>query len=185
MRASVTDDRAKVRNLRRDPRASLMVTSPDGWSYVVLEGEVTFSEVAAAPGDDAVEELVEVYRLIAGEHDDWDDYRRAMVQDRRLVLRLQVARAYGMPAPEAGGNAPPAPVCAAQPRRVLTSAREGFVAALPSGNTHRGHGLVAAVDAHDVVGARRVVLDVDLGVADALAVQRRTSGAGSSRTTSC
>ena len=98
MRASVTDDRAKVRNLRRDPRASLIVSSPDGWSYVVLEGEVTFSEVAAAPGDDAVEELVEVYRLIAGEHDDWDDYRRAMVQDHRLVLRLQVAHAYGMPA---------------------------------------------------------------------------------------
>ncbi len=98
VRASVTDGRAKVRNLRRDPRASLMVSSPDGWSYVVLEGEVTFSEVAAAPADDAVEELVEVYRLIAGEHDDWDDYRRAMVQDRRLVLRLQVARAYGMPA---------------------------------------------------------------------------------------
>ena len=51
---------------------------------------MTFSEVAAAPADEAVEELVEVYRLIAGEHDDWDDYRRAMVQDRRLVLRLQV-----------------------------------------------------------------------------------------------
>jgi uncharacterized protein len=98
LRASVTDGRAKVRNLRRDPRASLMVTSPDGWTYVVLEGEVTFSEVAAAPDDDAVEELVEVYRLIAGEHDDWGDYRQAMVQDHRLVLRLQVTHAYGMPA---------------------------------------------------------------------------------------
>jgi PPOX class probable F420-dependent enzyme len=96
LRASVTDDRAKVRNLRRDPRASVMVTSPDGWSYTVLEGDVTLSQVAAAPQDATVEELVEVYRLIAGEHEDWDDYRRAMVGDRRLVLRLQVSHAYGM-----------------------------------------------------------------------------------------
>ena len=96
LRASVTDDRAKVRNLRRDPRASVLVSSADGWSYTVLEGDVTFSEVAASPDDAAVEELVEVYRLVAGEHPDWDDYRRAMVHDRRLVLRLQVTHAYGM-----------------------------------------------------------------------------------------
>jgi PPOX class probable F420-dependent enzyme len=97
LRASVTDDRAKVRNLRRDPRASVMVTSADGWSYTVLEGDVTFSEVAAVPDDAAVDELVEVYRLIAGEHEDWEDYRRAMVRDHRLVLRLQVTGAYGIP----------------------------------------------------------------------------------------
>ena len=47
----MTDDRAKVRNLRRDPRASVLVSSADGWSYAVLEGEVTFSEVAASPDD--------------------------------------------------------------------------------------------------------------------------------------
>jgi PPOX class probable F420-dependent enzyme len=97
LRASVTDDRAKVRNLRRDPRASVMVTSADGWTYTVLEGDVTFSEVAAVPDDAAVDELVEVYRLIAGEHEDWEDYRRAMVRDHRLVLRLQVTGAYGIP----------------------------------------------------------------------------------------
>jgi hypothetical protein len=42
-----------------------------------------------------VEELVEVYRAIAGEHPDWEDYRAAMVRDRRLVFRLPVDRLYG------------------------------------------------------------------------------------------
>ena len=97
VRASVVDGRAKVANLRRDPRASLLVTSPDGWSYAVLEGDVSFSPVAHTTHDDTVEELVELYRTIRGEdHPDWDDYRRAMVADGRLVLRLVVTRAYGL-----------------------------------------------------------------------------------------
>jgi PPOX class probable F420-dependent enzyme len=97
VRASVVDGRAKVANLRRDPRASLLVTSPDGWSYAVLEGEASFSPVALATDDDTVEELVELYRTIRGEdHPDWDDYRRAMVADGRLVLTVAVSRAYGL-----------------------------------------------------------------------------------------
>jgi PPOX class probable F420-dependent enzyme len=98
VRVSVVDGRAKVANLRRDPRASLMVSSADGWSYTVLEGVVELSAVAAATDDATVEELIEVYRLVAGEHPDWDDYRRAMVADHRLVARLHVERVYGIPA---------------------------------------------------------------------------------------
>ena len=45
--------------------------------------------------DAAVEELVALYRSLSGEHSDWDDYRRAMVADRRVVLRLSPTRAYG------------------------------------------------------------------------------------------
>ncbi|MEU8802247.1 PPOX class F420-dependent oxidoreductase [Spirillospora sp. NPDC048819] len=96
VRISVTADRAKARNLARDPRASLHVSSPDGWSYAVAEGDADLSAVAADPGDAAVEELVAVYRDIRGEHPDWDDYRRAMVEDRRLVIRLHVERLYGI-----------------------------------------------------------------------------------------
>jgi PPOX class probable F420-dependent enzyme len=97
VRVSVVDGRAKVANLRRDPRASILVATPDGWSYAVLEGTSELSEVAADPDDSTVDELVEVYRLIRGEeHPDWDEYRTAMVADRRLVLRLAVERAYGM-----------------------------------------------------------------------------------------
>jgi PPOX class probable F420-dependent enzyme len=96
VRVSVVDGRAKVANLVRDPRASLLVTSPDGWSYAVLEGDAAFSPVALAPDDDTVEELVDVYRSIRGEHPDWDDYRRAMVADRRRVLTIRVSRVYGV-----------------------------------------------------------------------------------------
>jgi PPOX class probable F420-dependent enzyme len=96
VRVSVVDGRAKVANLHRDPRASLLVTSRDGWSYAVLEGTASVSPVAMAQDDDTVAELVDVYRSIRGEHPDWDDYRRAMVADRRRVLRIEVSRVYGL-----------------------------------------------------------------------------------------
>jgi PPOX class probable F420-dependent enzyme len=94
-RVSVTADRAKTRNLRRDPRASLHVTSADFWTWVVVEGTAELTAVAADPADDTVEELVAYYRALSGEHPDWDDYRAAMVRDRRLVVRLRVGHAYG------------------------------------------------------------------------------------------
>ncbi|OIJ94848.1 PPOX class F420-dependent oxidoreductase [Streptomyces colonosanans] len=97
IRISITDDRAKTRNLRRDPRASYHVTSPDRWAYTVAEGTADLSPVAQDPYDETVEELIRLYRDVSGEHPDWDDYRTAMVRDRRLVLRLHVERAYGMP----------------------------------------------------------------------------------------
>ena len=96
VRISVTDDRVKTRNLRRDPRAAFHVTSDDFWSYTVIEGTATLSDVAAKPDDEAVEELVRLYRDVQGEHPDWDDYRAAMVRDRRLVVRVPAERAYGL-----------------------------------------------------------------------------------------
>ncbi|WP_199429269.1 PPOX class F420-dependent oxidoreductase [Qaidamihabitans albus] len=93
---SVTDGRAKTRNLRRDPRASYHVASEDGWSYAVAEGTAELSEVARDPHDAAVEELIDLFRRVQGEHPDWDEYRAAMVADKRVVLRLRVARVYGM-----------------------------------------------------------------------------------------
>jgi PPOX class probable F420-dependent enzyme len=97
IQASITEERAKTRNLRRDPRASIQVTSDDGWAYAVAEGEVTLTPPAAAPDDDTVEALIALYRNIAGEHPDWDDYRRAMVEERRVVLTLPISHVYGMP----------------------------------------------------------------------------------------
>jgi PPOX class probable F420-dependent enzyme len=96
IRVSVTDGRAKTHNLRRDPRASFHVEAKGGWSYVVAEGNAELSPVAAEPTDATVDELVEIYRAISGEHPDWDDFRAAMVQDRRLALRLPVERVYGL-----------------------------------------------------------------------------------------
>jgi len=96
VRISVTDSRAKTANLRRDPRGSLYVSQPDGWAYLVLEGEVELTDVATAPDHPVVDELVEVYRALQGEHPDWDEYRRSMVADRRLVLRFRPTHAYGV-----------------------------------------------------------------------------------------
>ncbi len=96
LRISVTDDRAKTRNLRRDPRASLYVLGDNFWTWVVLEGRAELSPVAAEVGDATVDALVEYYRLGSGEHPDWDEYRAAMVADRRLVITLRPERAYGM-----------------------------------------------------------------------------------------
>ena len=97
IQASITEERAKTRNLRRDPRASIHVTSDDGWAYAVAEGEATLTPPAAAPDDETVEALIGLYRNIAGEHPDWDDYRRAMVDERRVLLTIPVAHVYGMP----------------------------------------------------------------------------------------
>jgi PPOX class probable F420-dependent enzyme len=96
IRISITADRAKYPNLQRTPLASLHVTREDFYAYAVIEADVELSEVAAAPDDATVDELVDYYRAVAGEHDDWDAYRQAMVDDRRLVVRLKPTRAYGM-----------------------------------------------------------------------------------------
>lgn len=95
LKVSVTDGRAKVANLRRDPRASFHVTTEQGWSYAVLECAAELTPVAAEKTDATVEELIEVFRDMNGEHPDWDEYREAMVADRRLVLRLHIERVYG------------------------------------------------------------------------------------------
>jgi PPOX class probable F420-dependent enzyme len=96
IRISTRAPLAKTHNLRRDPRASLKVTAADGRGYAVAEATAELSPVAVDQHDATVEELIEVYRLVRGEdHPDWDDYRRAMVADERLVLRLHVEKVYG------------------------------------------------------------------------------------------
>lgn len=96
IRVSVTDDRAKTANLRRDPRASLHVARDDFYAYAVVESTARLLPVAQEPDDPTVDALVAYYRDVVGEHDDWDDYRRAMVADRRLIIELPVERLYGM-----------------------------------------------------------------------------------------
>lgn len=95
IRISITDSRAKTRNIRRDPRVSLHVTNPAGWGYAVAEGNASLTDVAERPDDGTVEALVSLYRDIRGEHPDWQEYRAAMVEQGRLVLTIEVERVYG------------------------------------------------------------------------------------------
>ena len=63
----------------------------------MAEGDAVLTMPAADPGDDTVEGLVALYRKISGEHPDWDDFRRAMVDDRRVLMTLPIAHVYGVP----------------------------------------------------------------------------------------
>ena len=79
----------KVRNLRRDPRAALCVfVEAFTGSWVQIDGT---AEVVTLP--EAMEPLEDYYRRLAGEHPDWDDYRRAMTADRRALIRITIERA--------------------------------------------------------------------------------------------
>ena len=80
---------AKVRNLQRDPRATLCIlveTFRGPW--VQIEGT---AEIMTLP--EAMEPLVDYYRGLAGEHPDWEDYRRAMTADRRALIRITIEHA--------------------------------------------------------------------------------------------
>jgi len=92
---SLTGTRAKTANMRRDPRIVLHITDPGSWSYVSLDGQAEIGPVTTEANDAAADDLVEYYRLIAGEHPDWDEYRAAMVAEQRLVLRFSPDSAVG------------------------------------------------------------------------------------------
>jgi PPOX class probable F420-dependent enzyme len=79
----------KVRNILRDPQVSLCVFTNQFYGpWVLVTGTAT---ILSLP--DALEPLVEYYRRISGEHPDWDDYRRAMVDDRRALIRITIEEA--------------------------------------------------------------------------------------------
>ncbi|SFT05333.1 PPOX class F420-dependent oxidoreductase [Saccharopolyspora flava] len=85
---STYPERAKTRNLRRNPQASVCVVS-DEWNgpWVQVDGT---AEVLDMP--DALEGLVEYFRCISGEHPDWDEYREAMVRQDKSLIRITIER---------------------------------------------------------------------------------------------
>ena len=88
---SVTEDRAKTKNARRDPRVALCIFTEGFYGpWVQVEGTAEFAD-----GPDRIDALVDYYRTLSGEHPDWDDYRAAMERDRRVLLRFSIVRASG------------------------------------------------------------------------------------------
>ncbi|MEU6407768.1 PPOX class F420-dependent oxidoreductase [Microbispora sp. NPDC046933] len=96
---STYPERAKTRNARRDPRASVVVLSDDfDGPWVQVDGA---AEVLDLP--EALEPLVEYYRSISGEHPDWEEYRAAMVRQGKSLVRI-TPTSWG---PVATGGFPP------------------------------------------------------------------------------
>lgn len=83
---SATNDRAKVRNLRRDPRATLCAFV-DGYFGPWVQADGT-AEIVDLP--DAEQPLVDLYRQIAGEHPDWDDFRDSLRREGRVLVRITI-----------------------------------------------------------------------------------------------
>lgn len=92
---SVTDGRAKTQNMRRDNRVVLHITEPATWSYLSFDATAELSPVTSSTDDPTSEALVAYYRAIAGEHPDWEDYRQAMIDERRLVVTLHPGAVVG------------------------------------------------------------------------------------------
>ncbi|MFI6698734.1 PPOX class F420-dependent oxidoreductase [Streptomyces sp. NPDC050509] len=92
---SMAEGRAKTANLRRDPRVALEVTGPDGAAWATAEGIATLTGPGTDPHGPEVEALVRYYRVAAGEHPDWDEYRAAMVSERRVLMTMTVDHVYG------------------------------------------------------------------------------------------
>jgi PPOX class probable F420-dependent enzyme len=93
---TTTEDRAKLRNLRRDPRCTLMVSQTDWRRYTVFQGR---AEIISADNTEATafkQALREVYRTAAGQdHSDWEEYHQAMLEQRRSVVIVVPDQVYG------------------------------------------------------------------------------------------
>jgi PPOX class probable F420-dependent enzyme len=98
---SVTDDRAKTRNLRRDPRGILHVNGDNVWSYASIQFRADVGPISTEPGDAVGKELLQLFEQVAGKpHPDPQEFFEAMVTDKRLVLRLELLSAVGQGLPD-------------------------------------------------------------------------------------
>jgi PPOX class probable F420-dependent enzyme len=86
---STRETAVKTRNLRKNPQVFLTVTT-DGFygPWVQIEGT---TEIISLP--EAMDHLIDYYRDISGEHPDWDDYRSAMIREKRVIIRVTPTRA--------------------------------------------------------------------------------------------
>ena len=88
--SSGTQDRVRTAHIRRDPRAALFIPGDTRWQWMGLETKVTILD-----GPDAPELNLKLYRVLAGEPDDLDEYLEAMVTEKRLIYEFEPVKAYG------------------------------------------------------------------------------------------
>lgn len=95
IRVSTTSARAQGRNALGQPHAALYVAGGDFFNFTVAQGEVSAAEARTA-GDDATDELYEVHRRLKPRLPDRPEFDHRMIADRRMVLRINVSRVYGL-----------------------------------------------------------------------------------------
>lgn len=89
VKISVTADRAKTRNVRRDPRVSMLVVGDDWYTYLVVEGTASIRDTDVLP------ELRRVYEgVTGGPHHNWEEFDAAMIRECRVVLSIQIEHMY-------------------------------------------------------------------------------------------
>ena len=89
--SSGTQDRVRTGHVRRDPRATVAVLHEETrFRWLGIETKVTIHD-----GDDAVEKNLALYRVLAGEPEDLEEYKQAMVRERRLIYEFSIERTYG------------------------------------------------------------------------------------------
>jgi PPOX class probable F420-dependent enzyme len=94
-RISTTASRAKARNLRRDPRATLNVPGEHFWSFAVADGDCELIGPTTSPGDEAGRELLAVHSAFYDDLEE-DQFFQQMIDNERLVIRLQATHVYGV-----------------------------------------------------------------------------------------
>ena len=93
---TTTSDRAKHRNLARDPRCTLLVSHEDWRPFLVLEGNATVLSQDNTPAEELRVAFRDVFRAASGkEHPNWDEYDRVMVEDRRVIVIVTPEHVYG------------------------------------------------------------------------------------------
>ena len=93
---TTTEDRAKLHNLVRNPKCSLLVSKADWWGYVVLEGRARVLRRGESDETELRNALRGIYRSASGqEHPNWDEYDQAMIDDRRAAVIVVPEHVYG------------------------------------------------------------------------------------------
>lgn len=93
---SLTNTRAKTKNMQRDPRVVLHLTAPDSWTYLSFDGTAELSAVTTSPEDETSNALVALYEAIAGEpHSNWDEFRKAMIDEGRQIATFTPTSVVG------------------------------------------------------------------------------------------
>ena len=95
-RISVTADRAKTANMRRDPRVVIHLTERDTWSYLAFDGTVELMDPTTTSDDATSDALVDYFEHVAGKpHPNWAEYRQAMIDEGRLLVLFTPASVVG------------------------------------------------------------------------------------------